>query len=59
VVEMIMKSKEFKRVGEGVRSRELIAFQHDKDIMHVEVPSSTSILLTKILLQTTLIWKAT
>jgi hypothetical protein len=44
--------KAIKNVGEGVSSGELMAFHHDKDITHVEAPSSTTILFTKRLLQT-------
>jgi hypothetical protein len=48
-------SKTIKRVGEGVIFGEPIDFQQDKDITHIESPSSTMILLIRKLLEMKLI----
>jgi hypothetical protein len=42
---MIIPSKVVNKVGEGVSSGEPIAFQQDKDMTHIEAPSSTMVLL--------------
>jgi hypothetical protein len=41
-------SKVVKRVGEGVSSREPMDFQQDKDMTHVEAPSSMMVLLNNM-----------
>jgi hypothetical protein len=40
-------SNAVKRFGEDVSFGELISFQHNKEITHVEAPSSTMVLLIK------------
>jgi hypothetical protein len=40
-------SKVVKRVGEGVNSRDTMAFQHGRDMTHIEAPLLMTILLIR------------
>jgi hypothetical protein len=56
---MIILSNVVNKVGEGVSSGEPIAFQQDRDMTHVEAPSSMMVLLMMCFVYTMSIWKAT